>query len=616
MYKLFKIIILIFCFFKTYNCAYAQTFYTTNKNYINTVSFTKSNFKDFKSSYPDTSINNINQQIPINYLGNLGLPNVNYLWQIKPQAIGFKVTDNPYQNFTETDIKYYQTKGPYAQLTGIAGTKVYQYFDLLFTNTFKNKLNVAVAFKRYTSTGFYRRQQSYTNNFYLSLNHETKNKRFGWMAYAIANTNNNQENGGIVNDTLSEKQVKLNKEVILVNLISAKRKKNDVGFYFNPYFRLNKYDSLKPINSYINFKTKIYNNILKYTDDNLTNNNYYYVTYFDTLKTKDSTNLIQLQNSISYDLKSKNNYFNIGYKHEYNRVYQYFDTIYLNHIAYSNFYYKNVFYSKDSVKEEKYTLTNHIGLSYNLLGYNKNDYQLINELAFNINSKKLPQQLGLTVLTENRKPNLLQQTWYSNHFNWNNNYLAVKTNAVQFNYQLKQTLFSSINYANISNLIYFDNIAIPRQIITPINVFSAKFGFKTVFLKHLGLSAQYTYQTTDGNNYLYLPNHYLQGKLFYEGFLAHKNLWLQIGAQVQTYSNFYSYDYMPVTQVFYLQDQKQTGQYWFTELFLNARIRPVNFFIRVENALQGFSGKNYSLVNGYYQPDRAFRFGVTWQFFD
>lgn len=616
VHRLIKILILIFCFLKTINYTLAQAFYTTNKNYIKTVEFNKSSFKDYQAAYPDTSINNLNQQIPINYLGNLGLPNVNYIWGIKPQAIGFKVTESPYLNFTENDVKFYQTKGPYAQLTGIAGTKVYQYFDLLFTNTFKNKLNIALAFKRYTSTGFYRRQQSYTNNFYLSLNHETKNKRFGWMSYIIANTNNNQENGGIVNDTLKEKEIKLNKEVILVNLTSAKRKNNDVGFYFNPYLRLNSYDSLNSFNHFINLKSKLYNNVLKYTDDNLTNNNYYYITYFDTLKTKDSTNLMQLQNSISYDVKTENNYINIGYKNEYNRVYQYFDSIYLNHIIYSNWYFKKPIYSKDSLKTVKMLLNNHLKLSYDLQGYNKNDYQLLNELVFKINAKKFPQQVGLNLLIENRQPNLLQQTWYSNHFNWNNNFSAVKTSAAQLNYSLKQTIYSSVNYANISNLIYFDNIAIPRQILTPINVFSTKVEFKTVCFKHLGLSAHYTFQTTDGNNYLYLPNHYLRAKLFYEGFLAHKNLWMQIGAQVQTFSSFYSYDYMPVTQVFYLQDQKQTGQYWFTEFFLNARIRPVNFFIRVENALQGFLGKNYALVNGYYQPDRAFRFGVTWQFFD
>jgi outer membrane cobalamin receptor len=107
-----------------------------------------------------------------------------------------------------------------------------------------------------------------------------------------------------------------------------------------------------------------------------------------------------------------------------------------------------------------------------------------------------------------------------------------------------------------------------------------------------------------------------QARLFYQGLLSRNNLWLQIGVQAQSFSNFYSYNYMPVTQVFYLQDQKQTGQYLFTEFYLNARIRPVNFFIRVENALQGLVGKDYALVNGYYQPDRAFRFGVSWQFFD
>ena len=73
---------------------------------------------------------------------------------------------------------------------------------------------------------------------------------------------------------------------------------------------------------------------------------------------------------------------------------------------------------------------------------------------------------------------------------------------------------------------------------------------------------------------------------------------------------------MPSTQVFYIQDRVKTGQYLYTDFYINERIKPVQFFLKIENILQGLVGKNYSLVPGYYQPDRAFRFGLTWMFFD
>jgi hypothetical protein len=73
---------------------------------------------------------------------------------------------------------------------------------------------------------------------------------------------------------------------------------------------------------------------------------------------------------------------------------------------------------------------------------------------------------------------------------------------------------------------------------------------------------------------------------------------------------------MPASQVFYLQDRYTTGEYPFLDVYLNARIRPVNIFVKIENVLYGYAGKSYSFVPGYYQPDRAFRFGISWMFFD
>lgn len=612
--KYFQIRVLIALFFIPF-IGFSQSRYTTNPDYIQSAGADFGALQPFTAQFPDTNINNLHQLVPINFLGNLGLPSVNYIWQTPIHPLGFRLFKNPYNNFTEQTVRYFKTKGPYAQLTGIAGTKVYQYFDMRFTTTFKNNLNIAIAFKRFTSNGFYRRQQTFTNNFYGSFNYENKKKRFGFYGAAIANTNNHQENGGLLSDTLKESDVLLNKEILQVKLTSATRKNSDQYFSFNPYWRLNRYDSLRTTNHFLQLGASVRNETLKYTDATSGSNSFYYLSYFDTLKTLDSTNLKQLKSSLSYNLKTKNAQLSAGYKNEFNRVYQYFDSLYINHIAYGDFNFNHVFQSNDSLESKKDIFNSSIKASYVIAGYNQNDVQLVNESELHLKHKQI-HKFALLLLAENRKPDLQQQVWNSNHFRWDNNYMPTKTIAGQLSYGLGRLVELEVRYANISNLIYYDNVALPRQVITPLNVFNTGVKFNRVFLKHIGVHLNYHYQTTDGNNYLYFPNHVAQARLFYQGFLSRNNLWLQIGAQVQTFSNFYSYNYMPITQVFYLQDQKQTGQYLFTEFYLNARIKPVNFFIRVENALQGLVGKDYALVNGYYQPDRAFRFGVSWQFFD
>ncbi|MBK7818211.1 MAG: hypothetical protein IPJ60_12215 [Sphingobacteriaceae bacterium] len=138
------------------------------------------------------------------------------------------------------DVEYYRTKGPFAELSGIAGSKQLQLFRLLFSNTFKNKLNVTLRLNRYTSLGFYTKQQTFTNNFYTSNNYTTKNKRFGFTSYILVNNNRFQENGGIINDTLRQQDLLVSKDLIPVKLSGASRDNRELSAQYANWFKLNK----------------------------------------------------------------------------------------------------------------------------------------------------------------------------------------------------------------------------------------------------------------------------------------------------------------------------------------------------------------------------------------
>ena len=72
-------------------------------------------------------------------MGNLGLPTPSYMLSYKSKPLGFNVYDLPFGNdiISKQQVEYYRTKGPYASLTGIAGSKQEQSFRMLFTHTFK-----------------------------------------------------------------------------------------------------------------------------------------------------------------------------------------------------------------------------------------------------------------------------------------------------------------------------------------------------------------------------------------------------------------------------------------------------------------------------------------------
>jgi hypothetical protein len=50
--------------------------------------------------------------------------------------------------------------------------------------------------------------------------------------------------------------------------------------------------------------------------------------------------------------------------------------------------------------------------------------------------------------------------------------------------------------------------------------------------------------------------------------------------------------------------------------YFSGRIKPVNFFIRIDNILNGIIEKPYYYLPHYMMPDRAFKMGISWMFFD
>jgi len=217
-----------------------------------------------------------------------------------------------------------------------------------------------------------------------------------------------------------------------------------------------------------------------------------------------------------------------------------------------------------------------------------------------------------------RHPDFIYNYWYSNHFSWNNKFKP--TNLFQTKLGLVNSasgLSANVLWQNVGNYLYFDSLtAEPKQSNVIISNWQYNLNFNYVFFKHLGLRLNLYYQSTNKSSLVRIAPGAATGSIYYTGNLFKNNLQLQLGVQGEYYQKFNAYSYMPATNQFYLQNRHSVGEYPFVDVYLNARIRPVQFFIKVENVLYGAMGSNYYFVPGYIQPDRAFRFGLTWLFFD
>ena len=616
VFKRLCTILLVCLGFKTY----AQVFYSTDPNYLKSKTEQNNLLTDYKYNYPDTSIVEQINYFPRNYMGNMGLASPDYIWNYGTGDLGFRLVRSPLtaDKTKDADVKYFRSAGPYASLTGIAGSKEFQIFKLLFTETYKGKVNITVGFNRYTSKGFYLKQQTYTNNFYLSSNYTSGNKRSGYYFYILNNGNKSQENGGIKDGALTDSSLLYDKALFKVNLASANRDNRELKVMINPWLQLNRKDSAATINHYLQLKSRFSNNSYRYKDLYDTVGRFYKTAYLDTVKTNDSSHVRQLANELSYSLLGVNNKFgfSVGYKNELNEVWQKMASVFMMHSLKSDIFYRTPVASKDSLDKRIKFFETAFTAQYILAGANSGNYKAESNSVYSFNEGK-KRNVFLNVLYEKRSADYIYNTWVSNHFFWFNKGLKPQQQLqLKLGVNLGRLFSASVFYQTITNYLYFDQEGKSQQYTGAIQNLGLNLNFTKIFFRHLGIALNDTYQNTSKTAFVRVPQNTSTAKLFYTGSLSHNNLQLQIGTQIQVYESFYSYAYMPSTQVFYVQDKFKTTTYPYLDVYLSARIRPVSFFVKVENVLAGLAGPNYSFVPGYYQTDRAFRFGLTWVFFD
>ncbi len=615
LYKL-KIPIYLFVIFCCLNFnLMAQVKYVTDSSYVNTVSAEdKKDLKPFTYQRADTAIAHYQNYFPRNTNGNYGLPSVNLYLNYSTSPLGFKLYSLPYQNdlFTDKNVNYYQTKGPYASLTGIAGSKQEQCFKFLFTNTFKNKLNITLAFNRYSGIGFYNRQQTFTNNFYTSSNYTNKKQRFGYYANFIFNKLKHSENGGVSRDTAILENVLINKLLVPINYKNAKRELRNTSIDFNPWFKLNKSaDSNAFISHYLSYQFNYKGNYTKFTDVNSAYENHYLITYFDTTTTKDSTHWSSISNAMNYRLQfnSLHTSLQLGASNESNNVHQYYDSGFFNN-------------SVNAVLQT--TLKHYSGVlkaNYIFSGANQNDMlvEFKNQYSSSIAKRFIKSNLlfNANVSFENRHPDFIYNTWNSNHYSWINHFLPTKkTQALVSVSTEDHRLHAGVLIQNINNYLYFDEQANAQQTSITVQNLAAFIKKDILLFKHLGINVGYNYQSSSYTTIVAVPNQIVNSALYYQGNLFKKALQLQIGFNVQYYSEFYGNAYNVATNNYVVQTKKTVGNYPFVDFFLNARIRPVRFFVKLDHLNQGLTGSNYQLTPGYYQNDRAVKFGINWLFYD
>ncbi|UHG89537.1 putative porin [Spirosoma oryzicola] len=214
-------------------------------------------------------------------------------------------------------------------------------------------------------------------------------------------------------------------------------------------------------------------------------------------------------------------------------------------------------------------------------------------------------------------PTLLQERFQSHIFFWRNNFNLRGYNHAygKLNLRYKKLLIQpGIDYYLLSNYIYFDTAAVVRQLNGSFSVLRTGLGYHFEVGKFLA-SGQAYYTVQSRRDVLRTPPFFMNARFQYELLYA-KVLYIQIGVDLHYKSPYYADAYMPVTQQFYVQNEKKVEGYVLADLFANLRVNRTRLFVKLTHANQGVFQPGYFVAPDYLAMRRSFAFGVDWYLFD
>lgn len=236
-------------------------------------------------------------------------------------------------------------------------------------------------------------------------------------------------------------------------------------------------------------------------------------------------------------------------------------------------------------------LTYDADVKFGLTGDCAGDIRAIGNAATNI------PMFGDTVMvaararfTNEAQPYLMRH-YISNHFVWDNDFGKTRT------FGIGGTLFVpwtdskvDFDYRTLQNYTYFGVDGMPRQESGAIHVVAASLEQKlSRGIWHW--DNRLTLQTSSNKDALPLPAFSIYSNL-YVNFTAFRVLNLQVGVDCDYYTRYRGVNYQPATMAFTVGDDWQIGNFPFMDLYVNAKLYKVKFYVLYSHFNQGWFTKD------------------------
>jgi hypothetical protein len=519
--------------------------------------------------------------------------------------------------FTHESTNFFDTKTPFTIIRFNGGAKETDDIRVMHTQNVNPSFNFGADYRTCNSTGHYQQLKSKT----IAINLFASYTKHRYQAHGdfIFNKLNHFNNGGIQNDSLFEK-TELRPENISVNMTNSSTTLAQTGFQYRHSLNFGPahYDTIvenkdtlvvkgfngrAAIEQMISFDRyfRLYNDIPSA---------YYENIYIDSLQTHDSISLRKLKHELMFKLRlSDYSNPNLSYVaaslvsdfdwyHQYNA-----DVFYLNHGI-------KLMYRQSFANYQLYS-----NATTYIMGHDAGDIWANFGAVAGIN-KESKHSVSVNFKYSLQEFDFWEEHYFSNHFIWDNEHAKETEAALNAEYNFKPwKIYMGVDLYLLKDYLIYNYAAKPEFVNETNQIFSARIG-KRFNLKPFYWDNTFYYQYVSHIDKLPVPKLSGNSNMYFQHYLFDNNLLLQIGLDFWYHSEVFGPAYMPATGVFYLQNQRKTGNYFLLDAYASFKVKRLRAFFRMGNVSDTFMPRNY--FNMLHYPDRpmAFNFGISWEFYD
>lgn len=586
-----------------------------------------------------------------------------YFYRQNKVADPFAKAYQPYL-ITAKDITFYNSTVPYSSIAYKKGfTKNHEENEInfFFTGNINRHLNLGLGLNYLTAAGHYMNQDAklFNGQVFGSYN----GSHYSIHGAVSFNNLSNFENGGLKNP--EDLSGPLNKEDLPTKLqamsgfqyitgilnqsfsIGSERERTEKIKFTNDFGEEDTRDTIiveyQPMLTFSHtFETN--NSRRRYVEKNA-NQNFYSYTYRNQQSTNDSTNMLEINNTISVTFEEAfNHVLRFGATAFVRNECQRFmfpsaplstnkwedgvnnNWIHLSRPAYTQF--------TDTLYQHTWTNNTFVGgsiykrlgswIHYDatgevcLAGYKLGEFNVNGGISADFRLGKDTMYLSAHAYVQNENPHPYVQFYRSNHFQWMNDFQKTYRFGVSGNVSYPTQWIKphfTFSFENITRYIYFNTTGIPQQHDGNIQVLSADAQID-ITTPWVNLENHVVWQHSS-SIHLPLPMITLYHNLYYHGCWFHA-MDAQIGADLRYFTSYYAPLLNPAIGQFCEQEITAVGNYPVINIYANFYVHLIHlkFFAQYQHINHLFmkDNINYMAMPAYPMNPDTFRAGLAWHF--